>query len=420
MEKGSSVEEMLAFFRLDERALKSLERLQPILSCCADEFVQEFYRHLLQFPEPQQFLKHTDVRERLLASQREYLLSLAEPVIDDDYVRRRSLIGATHERIGLDTKWYLGAYALYFSLLTPRIQRELDVDGVELEATISALAARLLFDSELAIRQYIERREFDLRELNRELTKSGQALTKEVDQTHRDLRRIEARASAAERLASVATLVTGLAHEIGTPMGVVRGHAEALEGHVESERAKWRLGIILEQIDRITGIIQSLLNIARPKESLRVEVDLAQVCESCVAFLAEKTRRRGVEIVRDFSPHPFLKGDPEKMQQVFLNLLINALDAMQSGGELRLSVGDDGDGGVVARVSDSGPGIPDDQLARIFDPFYTTKEAGHGNGLGLVVVKGIVEEHGGEIRVQNRSEGGAEFEIHLPAALPAG
>ncbi|MEE8164632.1 MAG: protoglobin domain-containing protein, partial [Myxococcota bacterium] len=390
--------------------------LRETVEANADGFVQEFYNHLLHFSETQHLLRDAAVRDRLLIKQREYLISLCDPEIDEAYLASRTRIGVTHERIGLETRWYLGAYSLYYGLLLPVIQAKFGHDMVSFERAATALAKRLMFDAEIAIRQYIDRREADLRRLNDELQSAGQALTREVDETHRDLRRTEVRAQAAEQLASVATLLTGLAHEVGTPMGVIRGHAEALERAVEGERAKWRLNMILEQIDRITSIIQSLLNIARPKASLRIPLDLEELIDSSVGFLSEKLRHRAVDVERHYEPVPTAIGDPEKMQQIFLNLFINAIDAMPNGGTLGISLSSQDPSQVAILISDTGSGIPENRLTTIFDPFYTTKAAGHGSGLGLVVVQGIVNEHGGSIDARSKLGEGTEFEIHLPVA----
>jgi len=239
-------------------------------------------------------------------------------------------------------------------------------------------------------------------------------LTLEVEETHQDLQKTEARAREAEQLASTATLISGLAHEIGTPMGVIRGHAEALGSAVEGKRAAWRLNMILDQIDRITGIIQALLNMARPRESLRSSVSLSATLDTTLAFLTEKIRRRGVSVAKDIDDIPEITADPEKLQQVFLNLLINAVDAMPEGGTLSIAVAREEDFAVV-RIADTGTGIPSDQIENIFEPFYTTKPAGRGNGLGLVVVKGIMDEHSGSIEVHSEDGAGTEFTVRFPA-----
>jgi signal transduction histidine kinase len=399
---------------LERSDLELLAELRDGLERRADRFVAEFYNHLLRFPETQHLLRDPAVRDRLLIQQRTYLLSLTQPVIDDAYIQSRIRIGETHERIGLPTRYYFGAYALYFNLMIPLIRDVVGPDPVAVERAQSAMAKRLLFDAEIAVRQYTDRREQDLTRLNRELQAASRMLTREVDETARDLRRTQARAVAAEQLASVATLVTGLAHEIGTPMGVIRGHAEALEEAVEGDRARWRLTMILDQIDRITSIIQSLLNIARPKEMLRVPLDLAERLDASIAFLSEKLRRRSVAVKKRYEPVPSTIGDPEKMQQILLNLFINAIDAMPDGGTLGIRLRRSDSDWIAITISDTGTGITADELESIFEPFFTTKAAGHGNGLGLVVVQGIVGEHGGHIEARSEPGKGTEFEIRLP------
>jgi signal transduction histidine kinase len=172
--------------------------------------------------------------------------------------------------------------------------------------------------------------------------------------------------------------------------------------------------MILEQIDRITGIIQALLNMARPRESLRTAVDLSATLDTTLAFLTEKLRRRHVSVTRNVDDVPSVTADPEKLQQVFLNLLINAVDAMPEGGTLSIALEREG-AFVVVRIADSGTGIPHDQIDNIFEPFYTTKPAGRGNGLGLVVVKGIMDEHDGSIDVRSEEGSGTEFTVRFPA-----
>jgi len=417
MANDHSLSERLAYYGIDQGDLDLLATMREPLEAAADAAVDEFYRHLLQYSATQNLLRSDDVRRRLLDKQRAYLVSLSEPKIDQAYIDDRIAIGTTHERIGLDTEWYLGAYSLYFRLLLPVVRESMRGRGAaDEDRAIAALAKRLLFDAELAIGQYVERREEDLRHLNRELTVASQALTREVGETRSDLEISQARAVAAERLASVATLVTGLAHEIGTPMGVLRGHAEALETAVEGDRAKWRLQMILEQIDRITTIIHSLLNIARPRESLRVTVPLDELIVTSVGFLAEKLKRRDVVVETQLAPGAQVHGDPERLQQVLLNLFLNAVDAMPDGGVLRVEVElpDEGDE-VCVRIQDSGTGIPPEAMPHVFDPFFTTKAAGHGSGLGLVVVKGIIEEHGGEIRADSAPGEGTCFTVCFPA-----
>jgi two-component system NtrC family sensor kinase len=135
--------------------------------------------------------------------------------------------------------------------------------------------------------------------------------------------------------------------------------------------------------------------------------------DSTLAFLTEKLARREIVVTRDYARVPSVPGDPERLQQVFLNLFLNAADSMPRGGELRVALGTHGPE-VEVRVADTGHGIPAGDLERIFEPFYTTKAAGEGSGLGLSVVQGIVAEHHGAIEVLRSDDAGTEFRLLFP------
>jgi len=157
---------------------------------------------------------------------------------------------------------------------------------------------------------------------------------------------------------------------------------------------------------------------ARPHRSRRVPVALAPLLDTTLSFLDEKLRRRHVRVERNYSEAPSVLGDPEQLQQLLLNLVLNAADAMEEGGELRVSLAREGEE-VVVRVRDSGPGIAAADLERVFEPFYTTKQAGQGSGLGLMVAKGIASDHGGDLEVASAAGEGAEFAVRLPVGEPA-
>jgi signal transduction histidine kinase len=409
------LDDRLAYLELTQEDRRLLSDLAPLLERHADRFVTAFYRHLLSFDETRRLLADPAVTQRLLRKQREYLLSLAGPALDEAYLEERVRIGAVHARIGLGPRFYLGAYAVYFSLLAPVIAAECSDDAERTQQTLTALVKVLLLDAELAMDSYIERHDEGLNHLNRELAEMSRTLSREVQVQEQELRQSQKRMRAAEDLASIATLVAGLAHEIGTPMGVIRGHAEALGGAVTGEKAQWRLRTILEQIDRISSIIRSLLNIARPREAVAVPVEPAQVLDTALAFLSERLHRRGIEVQRRYSAVPEIEGDPDKLQQLFLNLLLNAADAMPEGGHLTVSIAPQGEGAVEIRVADDGVGISPQDLEHLFKPFFTTKPAGRGSGLGLVVAQGIVLDHGGRIDVHSEPGHGTEFVIELPA-----
>jgi signal transduction histidine kinase len=408
--------ERLDFLGLSESDRLVLSELRPLLERHADRLVAAFYRHLLSFDATRRLLTDPDVKERLLGKQREYLLSLGEPRIDDAWVDERRRIGDVHARVGLEPRWYLGAYGLYFSLLAPLVLYEYRTDAERAQKVLIALTRLLFLDAQLAMDAYITRHDAGLEHLNRELAETSRSLAREYDEQSQALRQTERRARAAEDLASMGTLVAGLAHEIGTPMGVIRGHAEALGGAVEGERAQWRVRTILEQIDRISNIIRSLLNIARPREVVFEPLEVQAILDTALAFLSEKLRRRGVEVERRYHPVPALSGDAEKLQQLFLNLFLNAIDAMPEGGRLAVALEPAGADEVRVRVSDNGVGIAPQDVEHVFKPFFTTKPAGRGSGLGLVVAEGIVTDHGGRIEVASEPGHGTEFTVHLPAA----
>ena len=411
-----ALEERVTYFDYSDTDRRILADLRTVLEKSADSLVAAFYRHLLSYPVTRQLLRDPAVKERLLGKQREYLLSLAGPEIDEAYFAERRRIGQTHERIGLEPPWYLGAYALYLSLLTPLVLERYGPDVPRAERALMALQKLLFFDASLAMDDYIERRERDLEALNRELASSGRQLAHDFETQGAELRHTTERARAAEHLASIGTLVAGLAHEIGTPMGVIQGHAKLLESKVADEQAQWRLRTIQEQIGRISKIIQSLLNMARPSRSTRGPIELAPLLDETLAFVREKLARRGIAAESSNAAVGSVRADRERLQQVFLNLFLNAADAMPEGGLLQVTLAAHGDRDVLVEVADTGTGISEDDVEHVFDPFFTTKTAGEGNGLGLSVAKGIVLEHGGAITVESRVGHGTQFRVILPLA----
>jgi len=416
----TDLELRVGFLDLTAQDLSALRELRPVLEAHAANLVSAFYRHLLSFEPTRSLLADPDVKDRLLGKQREYLLSLCGPVLDEAYVLDRVCIGATHQQIGLEPRWYLGAYSLYFSLLLPLIRDAFQHDPERGERTTAAMMKLLMLDAQLAMEAYIERHDRKLEHLNRELAETSRSLARDLGDRSEELRRSGRRVQQAEALASVANLAAGLAHEIGTPMGVIQGHAEALEPSVADEKGRWRLRTIREQVDRVSRIIQSLLNMARPHETAHQPVALEPLLETTLSFLGVRLKHRNIEVARDYRPARSVLGDGEKLQQLFLNLAMNAADAMErDGGTLHVTLRPVDDDHVEVRFADTGAGIPADQLGRIFDPFFTTKPAGQGNGLGLVVAKGIASDHGGQIVVESEPGKGTTFTIRLPAAQGA-
>jgi len=238
-----------------------------------------------------------------------------------------------------------------------------------------------------------------------------------------------------EKLASLGRLAAGLAHELNNPLSSVAGFAEALQRRAqEGELARLPggadvqeyLALIQAEVSRAAGIIRHLLDFARQREPAFGHVDLRRVVTDAVSFVQRQARLANQHIVVAPFPEEYhVVGDPQMLQQVFLNLLTNALDAIEGGGEVRIAARrreGDGPGGaagpaVEVQVADDGSGITPEHLARIFDPFFTTKEAGKGTGLGLAISQSIVEQHGGSLEVRSEGAGkGTVVTVVLPLA----
>jgi len=227
-------------------------------------------------------------------------------------------------------------------------------------------------------------------------------------------RRAEERARLSEGLASLGTLTAGIAHDVGTPVNVILGYARMMTSSLQDEKNRERAALIAEQAQRVANLIQTLLNVARPGERIHGPVQLAGVLDAALSFVQERLSGHGIELERRLAAVPDVRGDPDRLQQVFLNLFLNASDAMPEGGALRVELSTSGDAHVEIAVEDSGPGIPAEMLARIFEPFFTTKPRGKGCGLGLLMSRRILIEHGGTIDVTSEVGRGTRFRIRLP------
>ena len=234
----------------------------------------------------------------------------------------------------------------------------------------------------------------------------------------RKLKRMNQKLLSAERLAAVGQLAAGAAHEINNPLAIVYARAQLLELKEPDESRKKSLRQMMEQIERITSILGSLMDFARPAVPRFEPTDLGAVLEKTLALVRGGLEKAGIAVDLKITPGLApVRADGRQLEQVFLNLLLNAEHAMEAkeGGTLTLSVGPAKDPGFAqAVVRDTGSGISPENLARIFDPFFTTKEEGKGTGLGLSTSYGIIAGHSGEIAVDSEEGRWTEVRVVLP------
>lgn len=246
----------------------------------------------------------------------------------------------------------------------------------------------------------------------------------ELEETTRELQRTQGQLIHGEKLASVGRLAAGVAHEIGNPLTAISGLIELLrEGDLERSQQQEFLQRIAAETDRIHGIIRELLDFARydgPKAELEQRCELRLAIDDAVKLVRPQKESREVEISVDVEASlGEVVGTRARLTQVVLNLLLNAVDALQGRGTIAISARTATDGDLaVLRVSDDGPGIAPEIAQHLFEPFSTTKPAGKGTGLGLAVTHTIVEGLGGSISAGNGEKAGAWFEVRLPLARP--
>jgi two-component system NtrC family sensor kinase len=230
---------------------------------------------------------------------------------------------------------------------------------------------------------------------------------------------LEEQLQISEKMASIGLLAAGVAHEVNTPLTGISSFTQMLLEGADPADPKT---VLLEKIERQTfraaKIVNGLLNLSRPgtASNERVDVDLNAVITDVFSLLEHQFEVAKIKVRRELvDAQVMVIGTEHQLQQVFLNLFLNARDAMPRGGWLSVATRVDGDR-VIAEIADTGSGIPSEQIARIYDPFFTTKAIGRGTGLGLSITYGIVREHGGEILCDSAVGQGTRFTLALPLA----
>lgn len=230
--------------------------------------------------------------------------------------------------------------------------------------------------------------------------------------------RLKEELSRAQRLSSLGEMVAGVSHEIRNPLGIIRNSAGLLKKKMEKLDPKNMIpDIIVEESERLNNIITDFLNYARPREPNLSICKVEQVIDKNIAYLATQLSENGCKVDTQIDDNlPEIMADSEMLYQAFLNIFLNAMQAMPDGGKILVNILPV-NGNVAIQIEDDGIGIDTEIMEKIWDPFFTTKEK--GTGLGLGIVKNLIEAHGGNMNIENRTERGARVTIQLPARLEA-
>lgn len=298
-----------------------------------------------------------------------------------------------------------GQEAEYFAELCISIQQEYrDDNNEQLHAFLHV--AHLLRSAMQSVR-LLERLQHNQENLSQALWKNQQ-ISEQIYQT--------------ERLAAVGQLAAGAAHEINNPLAIISARAQLLELKEQDEKKKKELSVISQQIDRISKILSNLMDFARPVPPKLRDVDIHTVLDRVLELVGNGFAKHGIGVEKKYDPAMVrIKADPNQLEQVFLNLVINARHAMEkNGGVLTISTTLSGDGNTVCiRVADQGIGISRENMKRVFDPFFSTKEEGKGTGLGLSTSLGIINSHFGKVDIESIPGKGTVFVVELPVDIAA-
>jgi two-component system, NtrC family, sensor kinase len=259
--------------------------------------------------------------------------------------------------------------------------------------------------------------EVDLRSSNDEiglLANSFNEMSRKMADDIEQLRALNEQLIRTEKLASLGTLSAGVAHEVNNPLASISSLIQIMQNKQNlDDETKEKLRLISTQITRITQVTKDMMDFARVRPAAKSAVDVNELLETSIRLASFDREFQRLKIVKDYGENlPKVFADSDQLQQVFLNLILNARDAMNENGVLSIKTLQTVDN-ITVEIADNGSGISENNLKQIFDPFFTTKPAGKGTGLGLAVCYGILTAHGGKIEVES-SENGAKFILNLP------
>ena len=257
----------------------------------------------------------------------------------------------------------------------------------------------------------------DLKAANEKLIDWGRTLEKKVEERTKELREAQAHLIQTEKLASLGKLAAGVAHEINNPLGGILIYSHLLLEETKKESPYYQnLEKIVKETTRCKDIVKGLLEFARPKEPEATSTNINELLDKSLSLVESQSLFQNIRVEKQYAADlPLIIADSAQLQQVFMNIILNAADAMAGQGSLKLRTSLDADGRNISIVfSDTGPGINEEDKEKIFDPFFTTKEVGHGTGLGLSISYSIIRKHQGTINVQSDPGRGATFIVTLP------
>jgi two-component system NtrC family sensor kinase len=261
----------------------------------------------------------------------------------------------------------------------------------------------------------------DLQTAHAEIQEGMRNLEQKVEERTQELKAAQSQLLHSEKLAAVGALAATVAHEINNPLTGVYTYIRLMERkidqgqHEPADVVKYKgyLGTMRREVERTAAIVQNLLDFTRPKDPVRKQMNLSRVIEESLSLIQNKLKLNNIEVLNRMHPLPDIMADPGHMKQVFINLMINACEAMENGGTLTIgSRCNEAENTVTVEIGDTGVGIASENLARIFDPFFSTKEK--GTGLGLSVVNGIISRHNGKVNIESAPGKGTHLQITLP------
>ena len=255
-----------------------------------------------------------------------------------------------------------------------------------------------------------------------QLEQTAQGLEKSYEKLRRQadlIIEIEGQLRNAERLSAIGELSAVLAHEIRNPLGSIRGTAEILKDDYQPGDKKYEfLEILVKESERLNRVVEDFLRLSRPQPATMEDCDIVEELNNIITLVSAEAKKRNISLEFKSNLLPSVEGDPEKLRQAFLNIILNGLQAAPSGGSVLITAFSDepkdGESAwIELRFTDSGPGIPPDVMDKIFEPFFTSKVG--GTGLGLAITRKIIESHGGRIEVESDPGLGTTFRVRLPS-----